>query len=191
MRYYNTKSYSVKDTFMAASHELELELTYLAAEIPFDTEITESTPMLDVYVPEDPLIHSRLRLRRNGNSFKVTKKLPVEGEDASVHTEDHIDLDETEFTTLAAASQKRIEKDRYVVPLGGRTAEVDVFKGVLKGLVLIDFEFDSPEEKLAFIPPESCLADVTTEDFIAGGNLAGRSYQDIEADLARFDYKPL
>ncbi len=176
---------------MAANQEMELELTYLASKIPFDPETTPSTSMLDIYVPEDPLVHSRLRLRRNGDQHQITKKLPVEGEDASVHTEHSITLEKDEFEALAVASQKRIEKDRYVVPLAGRTAEVDVFKGVLAGLVLIDFEFDTPEEKDAFNPPESCLADVTTEDFIAGGNLAGKSYSDIEPDLERFGYKPL
>lgn len=68
---------------------------------------------------------------------------------------------------------------------------MDVFTGELSGLVLIDFEFQSEEDKAAFTPPSCCLADVTQEDFIAGGQLAGKTYEDIRSDLARFNYSPL
>jgi CYTH domain-containing protein len=84
-----------------------------------------------------------------------------------------------------------VQKNRYKVTISGRPAEVDVFTGELNGLVVIDFEFDSPEEKAKFQPPTCCLADVTQEDFIAGGLLAGKSYQDIATDLERYNYKPL
>lgn len=68
---------------------------------------------------------------------------------------------------------------------------MDVFNGALRGLVLIDFEFESEQARDAFAPPACCLADVTQEPFIAGGNLAGRSLADIAGDLARYSYMPL
>jgi hypothetical protein len=55
-------------------------------------------------------------------------------------------------------------------------------------MVLVDFEFDTEEDQAAFAMPEFCLADVTQEDFIAGGILAGKKYQDLEEDLKRFNY---
>ena len=42
------------------------------------------------------------------------------------------------------------------------------------------------EEKNKFGMPDFCLADVTQEDFIAGGYLAGKGYVDIEKELERF-----
>jgi len=57
--------------------------------------------------------------------------------------------------------------------------------------VLVDIEFDSPEDLHASTMPEFCLADVTQEDFIAGGRLCGKSYIDIESELTRFEYTKL
>ena len=68
---------------------------------------------------------------------------------------------------------------------------MDVFQDQLKGLVLIDFEFKTISEKSSFKTPSIALADVTQENFTAGGVLAGKSYQDIEPELARFNYQKI
>lgn len=73
----------------------------------------------------------------------------------------------------------------------GKMAEIDVFVDKLKGLVLIDFEFDTADEKATFNTPKVALADVTQEDFIAGGLLAGKAYDDIVSELERFNYKKI
>lgn len=39
--------------------------------------------------------------------------------------------------------------------------------------------------------PDFCLAEVTEEDFVAGGVICGKSYADIESELARFGYEKL
>lgn len=168
--------------------ELELELTYLAKELP--VEITSVAPkeLLDIYIPVDRNIHSKLRLRKKGDTYEITKKVQPHASDASMQHEFTIPIEDYEFDTLAAASDKRVEKYRYAVVIEGHNAEVDVFRGELAGLVLIDFEFDSEEEKATFTPPACCLADVTQEEFAAGGNLAGKTYADIADDLARYNY---
>ena len=171
--------------------EIELELTYLASQIPEEIRGVEPKHLLDIYIPEDPDTHSHLRLRQKGDSYETTKKVLLDAGDASEQMEYTIPLDAEEFEALSSVSDKRIEKDRYNVDIDGHPAEVDVFLGALKGLVLIDFEFSNPEGKQSFIPPACCLEEVTQEDFIAGGNLAGKSYADIADDLARFNYKPL
>ncbi|PID32540.1 hypothetical protein CR956_01920 [Candidatus Saccharibacteria bacterium] len=171
------------------SHELELELTFLAKEIPKETEGKQPVRITDVYVPAST-DHPNLRLRQKGDKFEITKKTMV-GEDASEQIEQTIGLNELEFNALAKSSQKVVAKDRYLVELCGRSAEVDVFVGRLKGLVLIDFEFDSPADKADFKTPDIALADVTQEDFIAGGKLAGKTYTDISDQLEKFGYQPL
>ena len=170
---------------------LELELTYLASAIPEGIKNTTPKRLTDVYIPEQMNIHARLRIRQKGHSFTMTKKVPVESGDASKQNEFDIPLDEIEFQNLIKVSSRRVVKDRYEIELAGRTAEVDVFKEELEGLVVIDFEFAAEEEQKKFIAPAECLADVTQEDFIAGGNLAGLQYQDIIKHLDRFNYKKL
>ena len=55
--------------------------------------------------------------------------------------------------------------------------------------MLVDVEFSSNKEKSDFIMPDFCLADVTQEDFLAGGFLAGKKYSDIQFFLDKYNYK--
>ena len=172
------------------SRELELELTFLAKEIPEGIKDAIPTRITDVYIP-DTAEHSHLRLRKRGNLYEITKKTPVKDGDASEQIEQTIPLTEDEFEALISCSQKRVSKDRYNIVIEGHNAEVDVFQDQLKGLILIDFEFKTISEKSSFKMPSIALADVTQETFTAGGVLAGKSYQDIELELARFNYQKL
>lgn len=117
--------------------------------------------------------------------------MPVVEGNASEQIEQTIPLTKEEFTALCACSKKRVAKDRYKIEIEGKIAEIDVFTDELEGLVLIDFEFNTVEEKSAFKMPGVALADVTQEDFIAGGLLAGKAYNDIVLELKRFNYKQI
>lgn len=173
------------------SLEIEYELTYLAKFIPKEINKVEPKTITDYYVPETDCIHPTLRIRKNGGRLEITKKEPVSGTDSSEQNEHTIILRQDEYDDLIASRSRMASKDRYKVNIGGHMAEVDVFKDKLQGLVLIDFEFKSKEEKDAFIPPDVCLADVTQEEFIAGGILPGKTYQDIEPKLKKYGYKKL
>ncbi len=172
------------------SQQLERERTFLAKELPQEIKTTKPTRIVDIYIPDTPA-HSRLRLRQNGKTYEITKKTSVAVGDASKHIEQTIPLTEEEFAALSRCSAKRVTKDRYCVVIDGTLAEIDVFIEDLAGLVLIDFEFDTEDEKDNFIPPSIALVDVTQEDFIAGGLLAGKTYDTIVPELARFCYKKL
>ena len=170
--------------------QLERERTFLAKELPQEIKTAEPTRIVDIYIPDTPA-HSRLRLRKNGDTYQITKKTPTTADDASEHIEQTISLTKDEFVALSGCSAKRVAKDRYRVVINGAPAEVDVFTEDLAGLVLIDFEFSTEAEKDDFTPPSIALADVTQEDFIAGGLLAGKAYSAIAPELARFCYKKL
>jgi CYTH domain-containing protein len=169
---------------------VELELTFLARTLPTELQNARPEKMVDVYVPATAA-HPCLRIRRKGARYEITKKIPVDDRDSSRLSEQTIPLDEAEFTALCKASGKTVEKDRYNLMIEGHTAEVDVFTGELKGLVLIDFEFETEEAKQAFAAPDCCLADVTQEAFVAGGMLAGKKYADIQDELAKYKYQSL
>jgi hypothetical protein len=68
---------------------------------------------------------------------------------------------------------------------------VDIYFEALEGLAVIDFEFENDEDLEAFTMPSICLADVTQEKMLAGGMLAGKSYQDLRPTLDRYNYRPL
>ena len=167
---------------------IELEKTYLAKFLP-DLKKCKSKEIIDIYLPKSAK-HPVLRIRKNGDKFEMTKKQPT-GEDKTIQEEQTIILTKEEFQELSSLEGKRVHKIRFYFPYNGRTAEIDVFQGDLKGLVLVDFEFESEQEKQAFEKPDFCLVEVTQEEFIAGGMLCGKTYKDIEKNLQKFGYKSL
>ena len=170
--------------------ELELELTFLAKEIP--KEVYGVTPKLlvDYYLPEDS-DHPKLRIRNKAGKYEITKKIPISGTDSSAQTEHTIALTKEEFDALCVCSKRIVEKDRYNVTIAGYPAEVDVFRGKLEGLVLIDFEFDSYEKQATFVKPVVCLVDITQDKWAAGGVLSASSYDNLKPILDDYGYVKL
>jgi CYTH domain-containing protein len=169
----------------------EFELTYLIKNLPegFSNE-TISKEILDIYLPANA-VHAILRVRKQGDKFEITKKTPVSGTDSSHQTENTIPLTKEEFDDLALLPGKRVHKIRYYYNDLGVDYEIDIFKGDLQGLVLVDIEFTSNETKSSFIPPDWILADVTQEKFVAGGVLCGKKYSDIQINLNDYNYQPI
>ena len=169
---------------------VELEKTFLLKELPKDLSKSESKEILDVYIPIS-ISHPILRIRKKGDTFEITKKFPVTEEDFSVQKEQTIALSEKEFVALLKIPGKKVKKMRYYYPLGKYIAEIGIFLDDLKGLALVDVEFNSAEEKEKFQMPDFCLADTTQEYFLAGGFLAGKKYSDIEPFLKKYNYKKI
>jgi CYTH domain-containing protein len=167
---------------------IELEKTFLAKFIP--EGIRDGESMLDIMIPSSAR-HPVLRIRKKGEKFEMTKKYPVEN-DASKQHEFTIPLTKEEFEELEKNIEgKRLEKRRYIYDLNGKICKIDVFQKKLNGLVLVDFEFETEEEKENFQIPDFCLKEVTHEEFIAGGMLVGKIYEDIEQKLELLGYKRL
>ncbi len=160
----------------------ELERTFILRYLP-PMEGCRQVLIEDIYIPASAR-HPVIRIRRAGQRLEFTKKSPKEG-DSSEQVEHTVPLTEEEFGCLASLEGKRLSKTRYFLDSG---AEIDIFHGPLEGLCLADFEFRTSEEKSSFTPPKFCLAEVTQEEAIAGGMLAGKSYQDIEGMLEGLGY---
>ncbi len=169
---------------------IELEKTYLIKYLPEGFENLICKEVLDIYLPISS-DHPSLRIRKNATKYEITKKVPVTEGDASVQTENTIPLSPKEYEEIATVLGKRVEKWRYIYTKDTTTFEIDVFKGTLDGLVLVDVEFENVDMKNNFVMPDFCLADVTQELFIAGGMLAGKSYRDVESELNKFGYTKL
>ncbi len=171
---------------------IELERTFLAKQLPDGLKTCKSKEIYDIYIPKVIAQHAPIRIRKNGDKYELTKKQPVVKEDHSVLEEQTIILSRNEFELLEKEiSGRRVRKTRYYYPCNGKVAEIDVFLDALTGLVLIDFEFNSEDEKKEFKMPFFCLAEVSQEDFVAGGMLCGKRYADLEKDLARYNYQRL
>ena len=170
---------------------IEHERTYLLRSVPPGIQECESTYLKDIYIPPEEE-HPHLRLRQRGDNYQITKKSPLSS-GVSVQKEETIGLSKEEYEALTKAGGKVVTKRRYVYSSEnpGILIEVDEFLEDLSGLILVDFEFDNLEEMERFQPPEYCLSEVTDQDFLAGGILAGKSYSEIADRLETFGYSPL
>lgn len=127
----------------------ELELTYLAKELPSGVTASTSKEMLDIYIPSSAE-HPSLRIRRTGQKCEITKKEPVVDGDPSRQFEATIPLTASEYAELSQLPGKRVEKTRFYYRESDVDYEIDIFRGELEGLVLVDVEFDSLEKKASF-----------------------------------------
>lgn len=174
-----------------AGAEVEMELAFLPIGLPKEIESTSPQRVTDIYLSDDKDLLTKLRLRQKGSKFELTKKVVVNPADLSVQQEYNIPLTQDEFEKFSKIEGREVIKDRYVMDIAGRQAEIDIFRGHLAGFGIVEFEFSSVEDKAAFVAPDFCGAEVTQEDFIAGAYLAGKSYEDIAPELERFGYEPI
>lgn len=170
------------------SQEIEIEKTYLAKFLPADLKTCKSKKIVDTYFPKNSQ-HAVLRLRQSDKSYYMTKKTALSENNASTHLEDTIDLSLSEFKTLSKVSGYKIPKIRYYYPYKKHVAEIDVYSGELKGLVLVDFEFKNHAEFNSFAMPDFCLADVTEKEIFAGGVLCRQTMKSLAKTLKKFSYE--
>ncbi len=121
-----------------------------------------------------------LRLRRAGGTFELTKKLPLDTDDLSRKEEITIPLDRQEYFMLLPLARRSLAKTRFYLPLpGGHTAELDVFRGPLEGLVMVEVEFRDDAARASFEPPAWFGRDVSQEPWSSNAALAGKTWFDI------------
>lgn len=168
---------------------IEYELTYLAKELPQDLGLHPFQEILDLYLP-DTEVHPRLRLRKAGSCYELTKKVVLNG-DLTTNEEHTIPLNSDEYRALSALPGRKIHKLRYYYPVGEYTAEINLFLGALAGLVTIEFEFENQSEMAQFAMPSFALADISHEHWASGGKLAGKDYSQLATHLDQFNYQKI
>lgn len=177
--------------------EIEREFAYLVNELPANLNEFPSKIIEDNYIPANSE-HPIMRIRRNGEKYEITKKYPVDSTDGGIHGDSTrqfeytIPLTRVEYDFLSKLDGKYFKKRRFIYEIDGYTAELDVYLDKLAGLAVVEFEFSNEEEMTKFVKPDFAGADVSQELIVAGGMLAGKSYDDIAAELLKkYGYKPI
>lgn len=110
-----------------------------------------------------------VRLRKKANKHFQTVKI---GSGLS-RLELEIELTQEQFEALWPATEgRRLQKARYGVDVHGRLAELDVYHGSLRGLVLAEVEFSSLRDSEEFLPPPWFGVEVTEDDHYKNKALA-------------------
>ena len=135
----------------------EIERKFYLQDAPaFLTEL-DPIPIKQGYIAaEDP--GNEVRVREKGGIYWLTVKSGMGME----RTEVEIAISETDFRVLWGLTEgKRLEKDRYLYPVSSFQAEIDVYKGPLKGLFVAEVEFPSVEAANAFEVPDWMGIEIT------------------------------
>lgn len=159
------------------SNTTEFEITYLVKDLPLEVLESESKSIKQGFFSQEP---NSLRIRQNGSKYELTKKTPVNENDYSKFIESTIILSKEEFDQLWPQVKISSEKTRHYYDYNGYTIEVDVFQKEMKGLILAEVEFSNEDEYKSFTKPTWFSKDLTQERWVAGHNLAGKTYKDIE-----------
>lgn len=144
---------------------MEIERKFTVKELPEDLAQYPCKRIEQGYLCTKPV----LRVRRKGEECWLTYK----GEGLLVREEHEVPLDEDAYRHLLSKADGRIiQKDRYHIPCGEYTVELDVFGGDLAPLVIAEVEFPSVEAANAFVPPHWFDEDVTADPAYSNSNLS-------------------
>ena len=135
----------------------EIERKFLVDEIP-SAAIDTNCDLIDQgYLVSDGEIEIRLR-RKAEDCFITVKK--GHGE---VREETEVEITAGQFDRLWQHTEGwRVRKRRHFIPLeGGLTAEMDVYRDDLEGLLTVEVEFESEAASRDFRPPAWFGREVT------------------------------
>ena len=144
---------------------MEIERKFLVHSLPSGLETYRMHMIEQAYLNTDPVV----RVRREDEDYYMTYK----GRGLIAREEYNLPLNAAAYAHLKEkADGNVITKRRYLIPLDGLTAELDVFEGAFEGLSLVEVEFESMEQAAAFIPPAWFGRDVSEEGSFQNSRLS-------------------
>jgi adenylate cyclase len=157
---------------------MEIERKYLVAELPENLEQYQYKQIEQGYLCHNPTI----RIRKSNENYILTYKSklglePIGEHGPNVNHEVELPLTEEAYQTLKAKTDgNMVFKTRYLIPLKERyVAELDIFKGLLQNLVLVEVEFPDIESADVFQPPAWFGKDVSGDKRFTNYQLSKRS----------------
>jgi hypothetical protein len=155
---------------------VERERRWLCDRIPHE-QVIKAEDITDLYVEG-----TRLRLREaipqdGGPAMRrLGRKADV---DATTRLLTSLYLQPEEFALLADLPGLRLTKTRHhLASPPGVTMSIDLFHGVLGGLILAEAEFDDAETLSAFPMPDFAVREVTEDLRYGGAHLARHGLPD-------------
>lgn len=160
----------------------EYERRFLLAEVP--EGVSDPRAIVDHYIDG-----TRLRLRTVDRQVsgqqdrKLGHKRRLVESDPTAIMCTSMYLDDGEVAVLSLLPSRRLVKTRWRLDIGSVIASVDVFGEALEGLILLEVDLGDPVALERFTPPTWVGPEVTRNERLAGGGLAGRSLTDLAADI--------
>ena len=143
---------------------MEIERKFKIKSLP-DLNKYEYRVIEQGYLCTDPV----MRVRKEDDKYYMTYK----GKGFLEREEYNLPLNKESYEHLVKkADGVIITKNRYLIPYGEHTIELDVFKGAHEGLIIAEVEFETKEKALAFVAPDWFAEDVTEDPGYTNSNLS-------------------
>ncbi|WP_058486633.1 CYTH domain-containing protein [Defluviitalea phaphyphila] len=145
---------------------MEIERKFLVNEIPNNLNQYEKKEIIQGYISIDPII----RLRKSNYEYYLT----IKSKGHLKREEFELTITKEQFENLwSKVDSATIYKTRYNIPLeNDLIAELDIYKGDLKGLITVEVEFTSEKDSFYFTPPKWFGKDVTHDNRYKNSSIA-------------------
>ena len=150
---------------------VEIERKFLVRDDSWRSQVTRQQEIRDGLIAFEK--NRKVRVRICDQRASLTVKSKTAGL-ANIEFEYDIPLADAEEMMAHHCLRAGLAKTRYFVPHGGHTWQVDVYKGVLAGVVLAEVEL--PSETTALVVPPWAGREVT-------GDPAYKKFNMVEARL--------
>lgn len=145
----------------------EIERKFLVKQLPDNLQQYPSTEIIQGYlaITEDG---TEVRLRQKGDRYFQTLKCGF----GLQRGEAEIEISKGQFEKLwSMTGGKRVEKIRFEIDHTGMKIELDIYSGILDGLIVAEVEFSSIEQAKSFVPPSWFGEEVTEDERYKNRNL--------------------
>lgn len=151
----------------------EIERKFLVKELPENWQGYPHIAIEQGYLVADPK-GLEVRLRSEGFGEKTLYYETVKVGKGRKRLQPEIEVSARHFQTFWPITEgKRIEKNRYLLPRNeGGKIELDIYRGQLEGLQVVEVEFANDEASEKFVPPAWFGEEVTDNDAYKNMNLA-------------------
>lgn len=160
----------------------EIERKFKVKKLPDNLSDFPSSEIRQGYLSVDGV---DFRVRQMGDKYYKTIKTGS----GMVRDESETEITKGEFDGYWTRTDDRvILKTRYNIDLGGgNIAELDVYKGDLAGLVVVEVEFASEDSAKEFIAPNWFGEDVTEDSAYNNSTLATEGYPELDSIKPSFE----
>ena len=149
------------------STQFEIERRFVVKYLPENLNQHPHERITQGYLQTNDGTSVRLR-KEKGKYYQTTKT-----GSGKVRAETNIEISKELFDALWHLTKgRRLEKTRYEIPYKGRTIQLDIYHGKLRGLITCEVEFDSEKECDKFEPPNWFGKEVTENKNYSNKNLA-------------------
>lgn len=132
---------------------MEIERKFLVKVLP-SLKNAPASHIVQGYISLNP----ETRVRKRDEKYYLT----IKGEGDIVRIEEERELDPIEGENLFSQVRSYlVEKTRYIVDIGKHKAELDIYEGRLKGLIVVEVEFETIEDAKTFVAPSWFGEDIS------------------------------